>query len=148
MRGITIRQPHAWAVVYADKIENRSRNIAGSYRGWVAIHAGRERDDRWMYGYAWPAGAPTPRMDDAPTGVVIGVARLVDVHHWRDEDDCNGAIGDDGEPTCSPWGMADHWHLVWADRTPLPHPIPWRGALGLWTVPDELEAAIREQVTL
>lgn len=45
MRALTIRQPWAWAVIHAGKtVENRSRNIAGDYRGLVAIHAST-RDD-------------------------------------------------------------------------------------------------------
>mgnify|MGYP001137357808 FL=1 len=46
MRAITVRQPWAWAIVFGQKdVENRSRNIAGRYRGPVAIHAGLRDDD-------------------------------------------------------------------------------------------------------
>ena len=40
LRVLTVRQPYAWAIIHGGKdIENRTRNIAGSYRGPVAIHA-------------------------------------------------------------------------------------------------------------
>ena len=46
MRVLTVRQPWAWAILNAGKnIENRSRNIVGSYRGPVAIHAGMTADN-------------------------------------------------------------------------------------------------------
>lgn len=45
MRILTVRQPWAWAIVHGGKdVENRTRNIAGAYRGPVAIHAGMRFD--------------------------------------------------------------------------------------------------------
>lgn len=39
MRILTVRQPWAWAIIHGQKdVENRVRNIAGDYRGPVAIH--------------------------------------------------------------------------------------------------------------
>lgn len=39
MRILTVRQPWVWAIIHGGKdVENRVRNIAGSYRGPVAIH--------------------------------------------------------------------------------------------------------------
>lgn len=165
MRAITVRQPWAWAIVHAGKnVENRTRNIAGAYRGPVAIHAGLALDegaiDDFTLRRAWHlAGMPTmpsttpgialPWLrhwnieDDEqwlPTGAVIGVAELVEVHRCH--------IGNTDAPACSPWATAGDYHLVLADARPLARPIRWRGALGLWTVPDDLETAIREQVPL
>ena len=41
MRMLTVRQPWAWAIMHGGKnVENRVRNLAGGYRGPVAIHAG------------------------------------------------------------------------------------------------------------
>lgn len=152
MRGITIRQPHAWAVVHADKVENRTRNIAGSYRGWVAIHAGLapyEQGNASSRAHRAAHGTETPTT--IVFGAVIAIARLVDVHHADRRDECWAPLCD-GTPVdswrCSPFALPGNFHLIWADRTPLARPIPWRGALGLWTVPADLEAAIREQVTL
>lgn len=173
MRAITVRQPWGWAIVHGGKdVENRTRSL-GPYRGPVAIHAGLALDegaiDDFTLRRAWHlAGMPTmpsttpgialPWLrhwnieDDEqwlPTGAVIGVVDLVDVHHvdacWKGgHDDVRGWW----QEMCSPWAQDDHHHLVLANPRPLARPIPWRGQLSLWTVPDDLEAAIREQVAL
>ena len=166
MRAITVRQPHAWATVWDLKdVENRSRNIAGSYRGPVAIHAGLhpfEQDN--MSSRAHREAHGTERPTGLTFGAIIGTADLVDVHSdgycWDQElrrlaalyhedrtalEDLpdNGAGGLIGKVTlCSPWAMGDHWHLVWANRRPLARPIPYKGALGLWTLPDEVLAGV------
>ena len=45
LRILTVRQPWAWAIIHGGKgVENRVRNVAGSYRGPVAIHAGLALD--------------------------------------------------------------------------------------------------------
>lgn len=144
MRGLTVRQPWAWAIVHGGKdVENRTRSL-GPYRGPVAIHAGlapfeQHNDASCLHRLLHGSETPTTIV----YGAVIGVVDLVEVHladeGWNDPDG-------DGPP-CSPWAMDGHHHLVLANPRPLTHPIPWRGALGLWTVPAELEARIREQVT-
>jgi hypothetical protein len=169
MRAITVRQPWAWAIVHGGKdVENRSRNIAGSYRGPVAIHASAKKADDLAY---IEAAVNSPHFDPAVLierhplvphapgmigqpfgaplyhGAIVGLVDLVAVHRWSDEDDCNGTTGADGEPTCSVWGMADHHHLVLANPLPLARPIPATGRLGLWALPDDIEARVREQVT-
>jgi hypothetical protein len=144
MRALTVRQPYAWAIVHGQKdVENRSRSL-GPYRGPVAIHAALKPDmeaygdplilDAWRRTGAW---MPTPGCE---TGVVIGVVNLIAVHR------CWTAL--DGEPHCSPWAVRGRFHLHMANPRPLAEPIPWWGRLGLWTVPDDLEAAIREQGAL
>ena len=142
MRAITVRQPWAWAIVHGGKdIENRTRNIAGAYRGPVAIHAAQAEadnapDDLWMrhatyYAPRVPPASPV----NSVRGAVIGVIDLWHVNEPHERCDW-----------CSVWAMDGHWQLCLRDPRPLATPIPWRGALGLWTVPDELEASIREQV--
>lgn len=137
MRAITVRQPWAWQIVNQGKnIENRTRNIAGKYRGPVAIHAGLKPDKEALR--RLPARAPewvtATRVFDY--GVILGVVDLVDVHHCF-----NASTGFDG---CSPWALEDHWHLVLANPRPvMANPvadpgIPCRGALGLWTPPADV----------
>jgi len=145
MRGLTVRQPWAWAIVHGGKdVENRSRNIAGTYRGAVAIQAGKALDDS--------AILVPPRMSlpvdpfgiegGLIRGAVIGVVDLVDVHNdtgWE-------PYGPQPCDCTSPWAEPGMWHLMLVNPRPLTLPIPWRGAQGLWTVPADLEAAIWEQV--
>ena len=150
MRILTVRQPWAWAIIHGGKtVENRPRNIAGGYRGPVAIHAGltydkdshersrtlREAQDRaavavgaevFSGGYLWDFGAPDPRSQWSIMGAIIGVVDLVDVHL------CSGG--------CSPWahgpvdlgrGVRDLFHMELTNPRPLAEPIPYTGALGL-----------------
>lgn len=169
MRGLTVRQPWATAIVRMGKdVENRSRNIAGKYRGPVAIHAGLatpgrrgttirfdgvgevERDASGMLlrspRLAWPYRLPV--------GLIIGVVDLVDVHTSK----LSRTIANEGKTACfdgetpvgslcSEWAMSDHFHLVFANALYLPSPIPYVGRLGLWTVPDDVEARIKEQLS-
>lgn len=108
MRAMTVRQPWAWAIVHGGKlVENRTRNIAGSYRGPVAIHAGKgwsdagARDRNVGEAYldtlnanGWRAvtsresflarqaevGIPRAMISPGMFGTIIGVVDLVDVH--------------------------------------------------------------------
>lgn len=145
MRALTVQQPWGTAIIrWGKDVENRSRNIAGAYRGPLAIHAGKTEDEcgygdemirqaLGTYDDSWRL------LDHLETrGAIIGVVDLVAVHHHSDH----------GPDRCSPWAQSgDLWHLVLADPRPLEVPIPCRGALGLWTPPaevlDELEVANR-----
>lgn len=144
MRALTVRQPWAWAIVHGGKnVENRTRNIAGGYRGPVAIHAGLQADEPALRDLP----ARPPEWVTAPRvfyyGVFLGVVDLVDVHHQ---------VGSGARNDCcdSPW--ADAWyhgrgslvHLVLANPRPLPEPIPCRGRLGLWTPPADVLEQLRE----
>lgn len=145
MRAITVRQPWAWAIIHGSKdVENRSRNIAGSYRGPVAIHAGLAITP-WS---DWSDEMLRAHRSADPAyilGHVIGIVDLVGVHvgsisqttTHRGGPVCFDDTTPIGQP-CSPWAMPHHHHLVLANPRPLPEPIPYRGALGLWTLPDDV----------
>ena len=158
MRALTIRHPYSYAIIqwnWGKLVENRSRNIAGSYRGPVAIHQAVHEahvtgPDVDLITYCLDADeeqrqSMAQRRAWVARGEVIGVVDLVDVHYvdgrserWDAEAERNA--------TCSPW--AHHgpiWHLVFANPRPLDCPIPVRGQLGLWTLPDDVEQAVRRQ---
>jgi len=124
MRVLTVKQPWAWAIIHAEKdVENRSRNLAGSYRGPVAIHAGLGFDQGNMASHAHKRAHGTETPTYLAFGAIIGVVDLVAVHFW---DEClEGVFG------CSPWAESDAHHLVLANPRPLAHPLPFRGGLGL-----------------
>lgn len=155
MRVLTVKQPWAWAILHGGKdVENRTTNIAGSYRGPVAVHAGLGafvQDNDASRAHRAAHGTETPTV--LHYGAIIGVVDLVDVHHdqtirgdlhccsdgeWHGSSPCPGP--------CSPWAMPDHHHLVLANPRPLARPIPHRGGLGLRHAPDDLVAAIAEQL--
>lgn len=142
MRALTVRQPWAWQIVNQRKnIENRTRNIAGSYRGPLAIHAGLRADQQALARLPMhpPEWVTAPRLFDY--GVILGLVDLVDVHE---------AYSDNGQPVqycactdgCQRWGEPGPsvHHLVLANPRPLPlrEQPRCRGALGLWTPPDHI----------
>lgn len=145
MKAVTVRQPWGWAIMHGGKdVENRTRNIAGSYRGPLVIHAAK-------VGASFDSTHPTLWPFDArhAFGVALGVVDLVSVHvsrmsltptHYGEP-----VCFDDHTPTgslCSKWAQYDQigitHHLILANPRPFPEPIPHKGALGLWNFPDEL----------
>ena len=139
MKAITVRQPWAWAIIFGQKdVENRTRNIAGSYRGPVVIHAAKriEEDEfvdalRFFDGMGFER--PQGKVGDLGFGVALGIVELCGAHRPG-----VGDFGPDEGPACSPWAMDAEWHLELANPRPFPEPIPYRGALGLWNFPDDL----------
>lgn len=148
MRAITVRQPWAWQIINQRKdIENRTRNIAGKYRGPVAIHAALKPDQEALA--RLPRRAPewvtAPRVFDY--GVILGVVDLIDVHAPTQRQGRAICPGITEAPwTCSAWAEDDTVHLVLANPRPMPlrEQPRCRGALGLWTphadILDQLQA--------
>lgn len=148
MRVLTVRQPWAWAIIHGGKdVENRVRNIAGDYRGPVAIHAAQTVDidaltttniigavaiKRLFAGQGHPS-----TFKESPRGAIIGVVDIVGAHRALgiNPGEVNGC-GASG--MCSAWAEPATWHLELANPRPLAEPIPFRGALGLRRLPDEV----------
>lgn len=164
MRILTVRQPWAWAIIHGGKdVENRTRNIAGDYRGPVAIHVAKRLppfQEHWDAGTAIAAIAGRRPLfhDMRSMGAIIGVVDLIDVHSASVIGGCGRMDNNCAEHPagcrhhCSPWAMgpaADGWfqHLVLADPRPLADPIPYRGALGLRTLDGETVRLIEAQVS-
>lgn len=160
MKAITVRQPWAWAIIYGQKdVENRTRNIAGSYRGPLLIHVSltvepvgldpriakavgeRSRAGDKLDRVPMLAGGPSgPEHTLVPwygsRGGVLGVVDLLDVHRPSACLDYDDEI-DELRP-CSRWASTGEHHLVLANPRPFLNPIPYRGRLGLWEFPDDL----------
>jgi hypothetical protein len=144
MKAITIWQPWAYCIASGMKpIENRYWST--SYRGPLAIHAGRQWDkdgaiDERVRGALSPYLTVRQRYDqdavDAAEhpdrfmfGAIIATANLSDCHVSMD--------------CCLPWGDLSIgfeyvWHWVLTDVRPLANPVPMRGHQRLWNV--DLEA--------
>ena len=167
MRILTVRQPWAYAILYAEKdIENRTRNIAGDYRGLVAIHAGAAYDRNADSHPAIQALARDLRvesMSDYLTAYghrvyrsIVGLVDLTDVHSASVIGGCGRMRHDCSEhgtcrEHCSEWGMGpapDGWyqHLVLKNPRPLSEPIPYKGALGLRRLDEDMTARILAQI--
>ena len=147
MRAITVRQPWAWAIIHGGKdVENRSRNIAGAYRGPVAIHAGLGLSgeawaDQQFRSIAFTSLRVEADVWASPRGAIIGVVDLANVHnHERSRPNSPRRLIPE---FCSAWALPDHHHLILRNPRPLAAPIPYKGALGLWTLPDDVLAGVR-----
>ena len=159
MRILTVRQPWAWAIIHGGKdVENRVRNIAGDYRGPIAIHAGRAYDNQWdahplaliMNHHEGVHEEPQPWR--AHLGAIIGVVDLADVHMATPDDlgaiRCQPKNRTPGawRSVCSDWAQEANYHLELANPRPLDEPIPFRGALGLRRLDDTTTAQILAQI--
>jgi hypothetical protein len=146
MKALTVQLPYSWAIVAEHKpVENRTRLT--SHRGDIAIHSGAawfkgaEHDKRviraWWNGEPALYGAPIDATFWGPGAWrrVLAVAELYDCH--VPSPDC----------CASEWADPDagaHWLLRNVRR--LERPVTARGALGLWTLPDDVERAVCEQL--
>lgn len=161
MKALSLTQPWASLVaIGAKRIETRSWPT--SYRGPLAIHASkgfpawaRETCDEEPFyreltkaGLLWPMGDETlthqakERFLALPLGAIVAVARL----HA-----CVPTIEVTKFMTATPGTKfaavheldfgdysAGRWAWILADGKRLPEPIPCKGALGLWNVPDDI----------
>ena len=149
MRALTVRQPWASAIASGQKtVENRSRRTR--YRGLVALHSGLVID--WdATPMAWTAAGVAVREIyrrpawhlGLPLGAVIAVAELYGCHQWPAAGSCNGR----SRSPCSPWASLDQWHWQFKNVLPLATPVPCKGMLGLWRLPDDAEKAVRAQLS-
>jgi len=124
MKALTICNPYPELILRREKrVENRDWNT--HYRGWLLLHAGKSKD--WMdpadY-YAYP---------DLSWGAIVGRAEIVlclTISTIR-----NGPL-----PERLLWLRThEHVHGLYCLVTQrLAIPVPWKGAMGLWTVHDEV----------
>lgn len=144
MKAITLRQPWAWAVMHGGKdVENRTRNIVGSYRGPVAITAGVARVEGAAWSEVERISEKRFRLEDERFGVVLGVVDIMDVH-LSDTRAETWDSTNERSVQCSPWALPESWHIVLANPRPFPAPIPVKGRLGLWTLPDDVASQVEE----
>ncbi|MFH8753324.1 hypothetical protein ACH4GK_37455 [Streptomyces rimosus] len=130
IRGISIRQPYAACILAGAKtVENRSVRWR---RGWVLLHTSKTIDEAAL---RTPRVARTVRGRELVTGAVVGIARIADCHQ-----------DPEGQPPCSPWARPGAWHLVLADVTALPLPVPARGQVVPWKPPQTLLERVFQQV--
>ncbi|MBD2468734.1 ASCH domain-containing protein [Nostoc sp. FACHB-145] len=129
MKALTVRQPWAWAIIYAQKdIENRGWPIY--YRGDILIHAAKgctKKEYLQAQEFCRSMGVSLPELNNLCRGQIIGVVSVV------------GCLF---SPTASGWGMPEQYHWKLANPRSIA-PIPYIGQLGLFDVPDEL---VREMI--
>lgn len=133
-KGLTVTEPWASAIAYVGKdVENRTRRT--HYRGPVAIHAGLTVwNDDLQRRVLWKRGEPKCPLEEL---IAAGQRR-----YWLNVEDDMLAPGsivaiamlvDCVVRSKSPWySGGDYFGWVLQGVIPI-EPIPWTGALGLWT---------------
>jgi len=126
MKCLSVRQPWAWAIIHAGKdVENRT--WATSYRGLLAIHAGkgctRAEYDAAAVEIERITGRRPPPLSELPRGCVVGMVEM---------NDCVTS----GE-TENDWAQDGYcWWMLTNARAC--NPAVTRGHLGLFEVTTEL----------
>lgn len=151
IRGLTLRHPWAWAFLHGKDVENRTwrpERMGGRVGMFLALHGGAAKVDQsyafeiqdameWAVTRCWkqagglaqqaiPESGKVKYADVVRPGIVA-VGRLIEVR----------------QDSPSPWAAAGQWHWC-LDVTPLPEPVPHRGAQGLWTLEPDALAKVRE----
>lgn len=131
MKAITIQQPWAELIIHgvtrsANTVPRRkdveNRTWPSGYRGPLLIHAGLGK------AYMHDAEAYCLKAKDMAFGAVIGV---VEMYGCKRIDEVVRSEWTDGP-----------WCHLYRNPRPLRNPVPWKGALGLWTPPKLLLEAI------
>lgn len=155
MKAISLTQPWATLVAIGAKtVETRGPTWSTRFRGPLAIHAAK--------GYpAWAqalcaqepfatalADAPPTRLGQLPRGAIVAVADVVDVARtddmwvrmdWAPDGSAERAFGN---------YATGRRAIKLGNVRRLREPVHCLGALGLWRVPDQIEAAVRAQLGL
>lgn len=138
LRLLTVKQPHAWAIVNGYKdVENRTWKFPLPLGTTIGIQAGANPDRNGLRCTPTFNGreVDVPHIADMAVRGVIGFATVVDDHP---EEECSAVCGGPPAP-CSPWAAPGHRHWMLANAWPLREPIPTRGSLWLHRPPEDVK---------
>lgn len=128
MKALTVCQPYAELIARGEKwIENRTWPT--SYRGLLAIHAGKSRE--WLGVDDEDAAEYGVDVKAIAFGAIVAVARLVDCRRFEDLTDEMRMHTHANGPWC--WVLRDVYRV---------EPMPIRGAQGLWPVEPSLALSL------
>src|SRR5262249_58763190 len=114
-----LKQPWAYAILHLGKdIENRTWR--SRFRGRVLLHASKTLDRAGLQSLR-DAGFNVP--DDLPLGAYVGEVSITE---------CRSV-----EASSSPWALGP-WCYLLEHPVAYPTPIPGRGQLGFYQVPEDL----------
>lgn len=137
MRALTVRQPYADAIAHGAKpVENRTKHLPPKYAGaTVLLHAAKDIHATRITAadLAEFTGATVTDWTDTRSAIIAAI-RFRGSHK----------APADGAWCCRPWGQVTtriqpevwHWEIDQVIR--LARPVPATGALGFWTVPDDV----------
>lgn len=136
MKALSIRAPWWWAILHGKPVENRNWHTA--VRGRVFLHASKfwkpdDIEDDWSHALCMAKEddvmIPEPSWQEVKSagGCIVGSIEIYDcVRHHR-----------------SAFFVGDYGFLL-RDPIAFKEPIPFRGALGFFEVPDSILKAGRE----
>lgn len=154
MKALTLWRPWSDAIVAGAKpIENRTwappRGLLGQ---WIAIHGGKRWDEdgaRWIIEEElWE-----PHPDAVSPQGIVGAAQLIGVVEfrtrpsdrllvnawWGDRDAAQARL-----ESAAPWFTGPIGWLF-GDAVSI-DPVPCRGAQGLWTLPPDVDATVKQRM--
>jgi hypothetical protein len=144
LRGLTLQQPWATAIWKgAKRIENRSwvtqlnsEGLGGEGR-WLAIHAGQGKAKGPVWdgvSKIWPEYNPD-KTDETfyPKSKIIGVAHLYKMAAYD-------------EVSSDAWAIKGNWCWLIDQVVPLERHLQFRGQLGLFKMPMEVQMVIAQQI--
>jgi hypothetical protein len=148
MRALSLWQPWASYMACGFKLVE-TRPWATPYKGLVAIHAAKTREDLDMTQDLWELlsedarrrGFLTP--DPLPLGAIVAVGKLTGCARTTS---LVRSISDD-EKTLGNYEPG-RWGWVFEDIRRLPEPMPYKGERGLWELPAEIRGRLKEAVGL
>ena len=128
MKCLSIQQPWADLIALGHKdVENRT--WSSRYRGPVLLHAGKRFDRGHGLSDSWAVTADrllVVNRAETRLGVIVGIAEMVGCGGW-------------GQCNCSPWFVGPYGFVMRNPRW-FKWPIPWRGQLYFFDVPDDIVA--------
>lgn len=137
MRALTVRQPYADAIAHGAKpVENRTKPLPHKYAGVpVFLHAAKDTHATRITaaGIAQFTGARITGWTDTRSALLAQI-------RFRGSHKADA----DGAWCCRPWGQVttrvqpEVWHWEIDEVIRFARPVPATGALGFWTVPDNV----------
>jgi hypothetical protein len=97
---------------------------------WAILWAGKDIENRTWDLPAQFVGRRVPSYELVPMGALVGAVTFTGSIH----------PGNDGVR----WHFPDQFGWIVHDAKPLPEPIPCKGMLGFWRIPDDVAARVRE----
>lgn len=139
MRAISLKQPWLYAITHLGKrIENRTwRPPAFMISRRIALHASGRKDQREWVAAEKIHGSEIPQI--LPFGAIVATAVITD---WFTKESQTKEMW---WPEQEKWFFGPHGWVFDAVHV-LDEPLPCKGKLGLWRIPDDIEGQIKYQL--
>ncbi len=154
LRSLSVRQPWCHLIAHRFKpLENRQNWRFPNFRGEIALHASqsvtrREHENCIDFLVAFSLPGTVPPVGCYPLGAIVALVDIVDFIPPRGDDESyEHALFRCPEPARQWWDQ-DQGGLIIDRVRLLREPVACKGALGLWTVPPDVEAEVRRQLNL